>query len=264
MLCNCLLMRKDGFVRPCLATITGGMNLGIFFVPAHDYGRWWYDWTYQLPPYSKVVHTLDGHENMKGFTYWYIYIYIFVYIYIYIYIFFLAVVVLGVLLSIDCLMAAWHISWPRVWFRLAGGSYFRWKPFQVSRIFQGKTFWFLAFLFYFLFFTSSPSLCDWLLWLPELRILLLVFSVSSLISRYALYLRSFPFWILLVFLSFEFLFSFYASLSPFRVVLFPLMVGYSEVKRTSPFIAFLFARLGALVESSSNPLGAFSSSDSYP
>ena len=48
------------------------------------------------------------------------------------------------------------------------------------------------------------------------------------------------------------------------MVLFPLMVGYSEVKRTSPFVAFLFARLGALVESSSDPLGAFSSSDSYP
>ena len=89
MLCNCLLMSKDGFVRPCLATITGGMNLGIFFVPAHDYGRWWYDWTYQLPPYSKVVHTLDGHENMKGFTYyWYIYIFIYLFVYIYTYYFF--------------------------------------------------------------------------------------------------------------------------------------------------------------------------------
>ena len=42
------------------------------------------------------------------------------------------------------------------------------------------------------------------------------------------------------------------------------MVGYSEVKRTSPFVAFLFARLGALVESSSDPLGALSPSDSYP
>ena len=42
------------------------------------------------------------------------------------------------------------------------------------------------------------------------------------------------------------------------------MVGYSEVKRTSPFVAFLFAHLGALVESSSDPLGAFSSNDSYP
>ena len=42
------------------------------------------------------------------------------------------------------------------------------------------------------------------------------------------------------------------------------MVSYSEIKRTSPFVAFLFALLGALVESSSDPLGVFSSSDSYP
>ena len=42
------------------------------------------------------------------------------------------------------------------------------------------------------------------------------------------------------------------------------MVGYSEVKCTSPSVAFLFARHGKLVESSSDPLGAFSSSDSYP
>ena len=42
------------------------------------------------------------------------------------------------------------------------------------------------------------------------------------------------------------------------------MVGNSEVKRTSPFVAFLFARLGALVESSSDPLGLLSPSDSYP
>uniref|UniRef100_A0A7N2N732 Uncharacterized protein n=1 Tax=Quercus lobata TaxID=97700 RepID=A0A7N2N732_QUELO len=40
--------------------------------------------------------------------------------------------------------------------------------------------------------------------------------------------------------------------------------SYSEIKHTSPFVAFLFARLRALVESSSDPLGAFSSSDSYP
>ena len=41
------------------------------------------------------------------------------------------------------------------------------------------------------------------------------------------------------------------------------MVGNSEVKHTSPSNAFLFARLGALVESSSDPLGALSPSDSY-
>uniref|UniRef100_A0A7N2N652 Uncharacterized protein n=1 Tax=Quercus lobata TaxID=97700 RepID=A0A7N2N652_QUELO len=60
-----------------------------------------------------------------------------------------------------------------------------------------------------------------------------------------------------------FLFSFCVTLSPFRVVLFPLTVGYSEIKRTSPSVAFLFAQLGALVESFSDPLGAFSSSISY-
>ena len=42
------------------------------------------------------------------------------------------------------------------------------------------------------------------------------------------------------------------------------MVSYSEIKRTSPFVAFLFALLGALVESSNDLLGAFSSSDLYP
>ena len=45
---------------------------------------------------------------------------------------------------------------------------------------------------------------------------------------------------------------------PFRVVLFPLMVGYSEVERTSPSVAFLFTRLGALLESSTDPLGVLS------
>ena len=60
------------------------------------------------------------------------------YIYIYMPFFFGAVMALGILLCIDCLMAAWHTLWPHVWFWLARGSCFRWKPFQVSRIFQGK------------------------------------------------------------------------------------------------------------------------------
>ena len=42
------------------------------------------------------------------------------------------------------------------------------------------------------------------------------------------------------------------------------MVGYSEVRNTSPSVTFLFTHLGALVESSSDPLGALSPSDSYP
>ena len=48
------------------------------------------------------------------------------------------------------------------------------------------------------------------------------------------------------------------------MVLFPLMVGYSKVKRTSPSVAFLFARLRALLESSTDPLGALSPNGSYP
>ena len=42
------------------------------------------------------------------------------------------------------------------------------------------------------------------------------------------------------------------------------MVGYSEVERTSLSVAFLFARLGALLESSTDPLGALSPNGSYP
>ena len=42
------------------------------------------------------------------------------------------------------------------------------------------------------------------------------------------------------------------------------MVGYSEVQRTSPFVAFLFARLGALIESSTKPFGVLSPVGTYP
>ena len=42
------------------------------------------------------------------------------------------------------------------------------------------------------------------------------------------------------------------------------MVGYSEVQRISPFVAFLFTRLEALIESSTNPLGVLSPVGSYP
>ena len=41
------------------------------------------------------------------------------------------------------------------------------------------------------------------------------------------------------------------------------MVGNSEVKRISPIVAFLFACLGALVESSGDPLGTLSPCSSY-
>ena len=41
------------------------------------------------------------------------------------------------------------------------------------------------------------------------------------------------------------------------------MVAYSEVQRTSPSVAFLFARLGALIESSAKPLGVLSPVGTY-
>ena len=42
------------------------------------------------------------------------------------------------------------------------------------------------------------------------------------------------------------------------------MVDNSEVRSTSPSVAFLFARLGALVEFCGDPLGTLSPSNSYP
>ena len=57
---------------------------------------------------------------------------------------------------------------------------------------------------------------------------------------------------------------FLCSHFPFWVVLLSLMVYSSEIRRTSPSIAFFFARLRALVDSHSDTLGAFSSSDPYP
>ena len=163
--------------------------------------------------------------------------------------FFLAVVALGVLLCIDWLMAAWHTSWPRVWFWLAGGSCFRWKPFQVLPHFsRQKPFdLYLSSFFPCYFFTFSLRLAFLTSLVAHFAHSLLNFL---LIFRYALYLCSYPFWISFFFFP---VFPF-----PFRVVLFPLMVGYSEVERTSPFVAFLFTRLGALLESSTDPLGVLS------
>ena len=97
-------------------------------------------------PRSSTLWTVTGIQNDL-----FIYL-LFIYIYIY---FFLVVVALGVLLCIDCFMAAWHTLWPHGWFWLAGGSCFWWKPFQVSCIFQGKTFWFLTFLFSLLHLLSA-------------------------------------------------------------------------------------------------------------
>ena len=76
-----------------------------------------------------------------------------------------------------------------------------------------------------------------------------------LILRYVLYF-------LFDFLSFEFLvFSF--SLH-FLLVSSVLMVGYSEIQQTSPSVAFLFARLGALLESSVKSLVVLPPVGTYP
>ena len=42
------------------------------------------------------------------------------------------------------------------------------------------------------------------------------------------------------------------------------MVGYSEIQRTSPSVAFLFARLGALLEFSIESLGVLPPVGTYP
>ena len=41
------------------------------------------------------------------------------------------------------------------------------------------------------------------------------------------------------------------------------MVGYSEIQRTSPSVAFLLAQLGALIESSVKPVGVLSPVGTY-
>ena len=147
------------------------------------------------PPILGVVHTLDGHRNMRRFVHFrtdahtwlgmirYLHKYRYTYIYIYIYIcssFFLSVM-LGVLFCIDGLMAAWHTLWPCVRLRLTGRPRFRWKSFQFSRIFQGKGPFdlYLSFLLSLPLATFSPFLCEWFLQRPKLRISPLVFSVSS-------------------------------------------------------------------------------------
>ena len=80
---------------------------------------------------------------------------------------------LGFCSRIDCFVAAWHTSWPRVWLWLEEGSCFQWKPFQVSLTFQGKTFWFLPSFSHFFIFS-----------------LRLVF-LTSLVAYFALSLLSF-------------------------------------------------------------------------
>ena len=79
-----------------------------------------------------------------------------------------------------------------------------------------------------------------------------------LILRYVPYLNFISF---LNFCLFEFLSSFFLH---FRLVNSVFMVGYAEIQRTSPSVAFLFARLGALLESSVESLGVFPPVGIYP
>ena len=69
MLCNDLLPSEDGFVHPCLATITGGTSLGISFVPAHDYKRRWCDWTYQTTNHKSPKTQVGDKANLSHSTY---------------------------------------------------------------------------------------------------------------------------------------------------------------------------------------------------
>ena len=133
---------------------------------------------------------------------------------------------------INCSVAAWHASWPYVLFWLADGSRFRWN-LSAYPCFLRQIFLTLAFLPCAFCSLSSQ-------FLPSLR--------------YTLF-YAFSFWSFIAFLSL-------CSYFLFKVVLFRLVVDYSEIRRTSPSVAFFFARLGALIDSSSDQLGALLDSSS--
>ena len=145
-------------------------------------------------------------------------------------------------------------------------SYFDWlrglvsdEDFQISRTFQGKLFLILAFPFSFLHFLSAIGFSNF----PVVH-----FALSLL--SFLPYFQVCPLFTPFSFLSFTCIPFSYASIFflcshfPFRVVLLSLMVDYSKIRYTSPSITFFFARLGALVDSCSDSLGAISSSDPYP
>ena len=145
-------MSEDGLVRPCLATITGWMNLGILFVLAYDNGWRWYDQVYQLPPYSEVIHTLDGHRNTKGFFYFILFYFIL----------FLAIVALGVLLPYWLLCGGVaHIV--DTYLTLIGqGVLFLVKTFSVFPYFSRQNLLIFAFLFSLLHLLSTIGFFDFL------------------------------------------------------------------------------------------------------
>ena len=70
MFCNGL--KTDEGDIACLGptTIIGMTILKVLFVLDHDSGRYgWFGWAHQLPPIPGVVHTSDGHRNMRRFVY---------------------------------------------------------------------------------------------------------------------------------------------------------------------------------------------------
>ena len=111
--------------------------------------------------------------------------------------------------------------------------------------------WFLAFLFNF-------SLLS-LQYLSVLDFFEIIVAAAHFVPSFPPYFQVcllFPFW---------FNYILYSSF-PFWVVYFSLMVDHFEIRCISPSIAFLFARLGGLLDSSIDPLGVPShrSSDQYP
>ena len=131
--------------------------------------------TYQLPPYSVVVHVLDGHRNMMSLVFFFF--------------FFLMVVALGVLLP--TLIDPWwhgtyhgHVSYFD-WLAgfVSGEDLFIFPAFSKANLFNSSPFTSHLFTFF---------LC--LISLPPLRILLIVSPISFSISKYALYLRFLSFW----------------------------------------------------------------------
>ena len=60
---------EGDLARPGAATITGRTILEVFLVPAHGCGQYRRPiWAHQLPPILEVVHTLDGHRNIRRFV----------------------------------------------------------------------------------------------------------------------------------------------------------------------------------------------------
>ena len=223
------------------------------------YGRWWFDRAYQLPPYSLVDHILDGRRNMKGFyRFIWVNIYLFYIFSFFFSFFFFTIMAFGVLLCIDCLMAA-VAHFAATWLIFFGwGISFPVKTFSVFPHFPRQNL-LISLAFPFLISPSSVQLVS-----P----LLACFTPTSQFSPqfpvtppiYAF----FPFWILLASVSFKFFLLSVLSLLLTEWCCSSSMVDNFEVRRNCPSVAFLFARLRGLMELFSDPLGALLPNDSYP